>query len=235
MTNKYNNKLFSVLGDSISTLDGYTEPEGMAYYEGAAKFSADVFFPEDTWWGAVIERLGAKLLVNNSISGSMVIKHQKCELPTYGCSDERTSALDKEGLSPDVIMVLLGTNDWGCGARLVPNGPSQENDLAVFSIAYKAMLEKLTANYPYAEIWCMTLPVGRWSANEFYSFRYCYAGTHIDEYCEIVREMAKSFGCRLIDLYHGDERHDTIDGFHPNKSGMMTLADSVIRMLENDN
>ncbi len=231
MLDRYKDKLFSVLGDSISTLDGYTEPDGMAYYEGTAKFKADVFFPEDTWWGSVIERLGGELLVNNSISGSMVIKHQKCELPTYGCSDERTSAFEKNGLSPDVIMILIGTNDWGCGARVVPNGPTQENDLSVFSVAYKTMLKKLTANYPDAEIWCMTLPVGKWSANEFYSFRYCYAGTHINEYCEIIRDTAKSFGCRVIDLYRSEEKHDTVDGFHPNRKGMMTLADNVISML----
>ena len=54
----YKNKLFSILGDSISTLDGYTEPDGAAFYTGMEKFRADVFTPDDTWWGQVIQYLG---------------------------------------------------------------------------------------------------------------------------------------------------------------------------------
>ena len=51
--NIYQNKLFSILGDSISTLGGYSEPEDAAFYVSMKKFEADVFLPEDTWWGQV--------------------------------------------------------------------------------------------------------------------------------------------------------------------------------------
>ena len=101
----YKNKLFSVLGDSVSTLDKYTEPQDAAFYEGVKKFEADVFSPSDTWWGIVADSLGAKILVNNSFSGCCVTKRTGVMIPSFGCCDERTSSLHQENVVPDVIMV----------------------------------------------------------------------------------------------------------------------------------
>ena len=65
-------RLFSVLGDSISTLAGYN-PEGFAvFYDEAHKAQAGIGSPADTWWGRVIDRFGGTLLKNGSWSGSMV-------------------------------------------------------------------------------------------------------------------------------------------------------------------
>ena len=68
----YQNKLFSVLGDSISTLWGYSVPDYAAYYDLSNALAADILSKADTWWGDVIEYLGAELLVNNSFGGSTV-------------------------------------------------------------------------------------------------------------------------------------------------------------------
>ena len=159
----YTNKYFSILGDSISTLEGYSEPKGAEFYELSYKLASGVFTLSDTWWGQVIDRLGGKLLRNNSISGSTVCWHPSYEIPSYGCSDERTSSLGKEGLNPDVIMVFLGVNDWGAGLPIRSHNTLQaetENP-ADFLSAYQKMLQKLKRNYPNAEIWCLTLPVSR--------------------------------------------------------------------------
>lgn len=228
---RYNGKLFSVLGDSISTLSGYSEPDGAAFYEGTRKFKAGVFTPEDTWWGQVIERLGGELLVNNSISGSMVCRHKGILVPSYGCSDERTSALSRDSRAPDVIIVYLGTNDWGAGIKVTPYSKADEGDTSIFSVAYAAMLEKLRTNYPQAEIICCTLSVSRWTGHDEFVFPYRYCGRHIEEYCEAIRTCASAAGCRLVDLYRSESHYDTIDGFHPNADGMKTLADSFIARL----
>ena len=231
---KYKNKLFSVLGDSISTLEGYSRPADAAFYEGYLRLESDVIRPEDTWWGRVIDRLGGRLLVNNSISGSMVSKHRSCTAPTYGCSDARTSDLSENRHAPDVIMVFLGTNDWGCGVKPIPDAAqdgTEGEDISVFSVAYRLMLEKLMLNYPGAEIWCLTLPVGECRSNGNFSFPYCYGGRHIEEYCRVIRQCAEDLACRVIDLYNSPLRHDTLDGFHPNADGMRVLADEVLRQL----
>ncbi|MBR2321665.1 MAG: hypothetical protein IKA57_05965 [Clostridia bacterium] len=234
--NRYKDKYFSILGDSISTFEGYSEPKDAEYYDWGYKMRSGIFALADTWWGQVIERLNGRFLRNNSISGSTVCWHPAYEVPSYGCSDERTAALDKEGISPDVIMVFLGTNDWGAGiaVKCANATKGEENNLAIFTNAYRKMLEKLKKNYPNAEIWCFTLPISCCSAMSNFEFPYYYGGRHIAEYCEAIEESAKAYGCCLIDLYRYGTSHDTMDGFHPNVNGMKTLADGVINGLNEE-
>lgn len=231
MQDNYKNKRFSILGDSISTFEGCSEPYDAVFYDVLRKCQADILKPNDTWWGQVIDYLGGELLVNNSISGSMICNHPNCMIPSYGCSDERTSGLDKNGITPDVILVYLGTNDWGHGVKLKPDSEIEKSDLAIFSVAYQSMIEKLRKNYPSAELWCLTLAKSGYKNGKKIDFPYLYGGRHIEEYCEVIRACAKENKCRLIDLYKLAEPYDTIDGFHPNASGMKALADGVISRL----
>ena len=226
---RYENKYFSILGDSISTLAGYSQPSEAVFYDTARKLASGVLTFSDTWWGQVIERLGGKLLVNNSISGSTVCNHPSYEIPSYGCSDERTSALDRQGISPDYIFVHLGTNDWGFGLRV---NAEQTSGNYTFLTAYKAMLEKLQRNYPNAEIWCFTLPVSTCSAMQNFAFPYTYGGRHLSEYCNAIKESATAYGCRIIDLNETVKEYDTMDGFHPNVEGMQTLANAVLEIIQ---
>ena len=225
----------SVLGDSISTLKGYSRPPEAVFYEGAYCYEAGIFTPEDTWWGRLIASLGGCLLVNHSISGSMVCKHRLCEAPTYGCSEERTAALGRDGLSPDMILIFLGINDWGYGVTPTPRHHGEAEDPAVFSVAYRLMLEKLRRQYPDATLCCFTLPISTCTAHKTMSFPYCYAGWHIDAYCEAIRDRAAAYGCRLVDWRRSGIPHDTIDGFHPNADGMRVLAETAASFLsQND-
>lgn len=225
---------FSVLGDSISTLSDFSYPHDAVYYSHSNKFETGVFAPEDTWWGQVIAHFGGRLLINDSFSGSTAVKSPACFVESYGCSDERTSYLHKGDIMPDVIMVFLGTNDRGLHAKPVATEPEDESDLAVFSTAYSVMLASLKKNYPTSQIWCLTLPVSTWTANEHFKFPYLHCGTHIEEYCNAIRECATKQGCRVIDLYAQtkDAPYDTVDGCHANASGMTTLADAVIAEIE---
>jgi lysophospholipase L1-like esterase len=227
LAGKYKNKYFSILGDSISTLAGYSQPEYAVHYDTARKIESGVITRTDTWWGQVIERLGGELLVNNSISGSTVYKHPDYEIPSYGCSDERTSSLGKAGDIPDVVMVFMGTNDWGYG--IIPiDCDCDRKDAPNFSVAYDAMIGKLKKNYPEAEIWCITPFVGVCSRKENFSFPYLFGGRHIKEYRDVVCECAEKNGCVLIDLYNCAFPIDTVEGFHANKEGMKVIADFVI-------
>ena len=138
---KYKNKYISILGDSISTFEGCSEPKDAAFYNTERKLISRITTLSDTWWGQVIEKLGAKLLVNNSISGSTVTWHPSYEIQSYGCSDERTCSLSREGVSPDIIFVYLGTNDWGAGVKIIDD--KNPDDLTVFYNAYRC-----THNFP---------------------------------------------------------------------------------------
>ena len=225
----YKNKYFSVLGDSISTLAGYNPPQCAVYYDWEHKRMADIFAPEDTWWGKVIDALQGKLLVNNSYSGSTVSKHPSYEVPSYGCSDARTADLGA-GISPDVVMIFMGFNDWGSGVTLQPQG--EEKAHYSFAGAYEIMLDKIRKNYPQAEIWCLTLPrscLQRDSQREIPVLR---AGRHIQEFNAVIRACAEKAGCKTVDLWNPAVPYDTIDGFHPNAAGMAVIARCVLENVE---
>ncbi len=222
----YSGKLFSILGDSVSTLEGYSQPKDAEYYSGVHKLVSEVYKPEHTWWGKVINSLNGTLLVNNSISGSMVCKHSLSAFPSHSCSDERTSSLSDGDKTPDIIMVYMGTNDWGHG--MSPYEKNGENGLTIFSVAYNTMLKKLKENYPKAEIWCFTLAVSGYKNGKEIKFPYEFGGYHIEEYCNVIRNCANENNCRIIDLYKFAEPFDTVDCFHPNASGMEKIANAVL-------
>ena len=229
---RYAEKYFSVLGDSISTLAGYHPLDCAVFYEWEQKRAAGIYCPEDTWWGRVIDALGGKLLVNDSFSGSMVTKHPACQIESYGCSDTRTGRLGIGAQDPDVIMVLLGLNDFGAGAPL--HASAVEKDLSVFSVAYGTMLAKLRRNYPMAEIWCLTLPQSCWRSQPDFEVPLCRSGGHLTAYCDVIRNCAVRNSCRVVDIARSGMLYDTIDGYHPNVDGMQAIADAVLHALEKE-
>lgn len=224
---KYENKYFSILGDSISTLAGYNPPECAVFYDWSHKYQAGIYTPEDTWWGSVIRALGGQLLVNNAYSGSLVCKHPDCEIESYGCSDVRTGGLGIGAQAPDVVMILLGLNDFGCGMPVWPN--DETKDCSVFSVAYESMLQKIKRCYPGAEIWCLTLPRSCWSKNPDFVPPVIRSGGHISDYCKAIRDCAEKSGCRLVDIFCPETPYDTMDGYHPTAEGMQTIAAAVLR------
>ena len=236
-SNLYKNKQFSVLGDSISTLAGYN-PRGYAvFYDGETCEKSSVKEMKDTWWGKVIDFFGGELLVNNSWSGSRVtqLPLQEERLFPSGCSEERTNNLHVGELKPDVIIVYLGTNDWANNVPLWPERLSAYDMgrrlpvACVFAAAYNYMLLNLRNNYPNAEIWCCTLCETFMSNRPDFRFPHKYAGTHIEEYNDIIRKSASRNRCKLLDLYSYKIPYDSVDGTHPNFDGMNTLATMMIR------
>ena len=233
LENKYFGKQFSVLGDSISTLDGFNPKGYKVFYAGDNCVKSGVVKATDTWWDKVIGFFGGELLVNNSWSGSRVTKlKDKEQLFPSGCSDERTAALHINAVKPDVILVYLGTNDWAFGAKTGNETRILgEDSNELFDEAYDRMLKKLKSNYPESEIWCCTLCETHISKRPDFQFPHKYAGTHIEEYNEIIRDVVRCNGCRLIDLYDYKIAYDSIDGSHPTNVGMNTIATMVIRSI----
>ena len=231
--NRYFGKQFSVLGDSISTLDGYNPRGYKVFYAGENCARSGVIEAADTWWDKVIAFFGGELLVNNSWSGSRVTKVKEYErLFPSGCSDERTSALHINDVMPDVILVYLGTNDWAFGAKTGSDSRILgEDSNELFNEAYDRMLKKLKTNYPESEIWCCTLCETFISARPDFKFPHKYAGTHIEEYNEIIRRVVRHHNCKLVDLYDPKMAYDSIDGSHPTNTGMNTIATMMIRSI----
>lgn len=244
--NKYYNKTFSILGDSISTLEGYN-PKGYNVFYGEDNCAKScVKKMEDTWWGKVVDFFGGELLVNNSWSGSRVAKLPNSEnIFPSACSDERTSGLHINNIKPDVIIVYLGANDWAKGSELLKNwyendehknwlGTSLLADESCFDISYDTTLRKLKKNYPNSEIWCCTLSSTYMSVNPNFSFPEIHNGNDIKKYNNVIKDCVRENNCNLIDLYANQLPYDSIDGTHPNADGMNILAVQVIREMSDE-
>ncbi len=221
----------SIVGDSISTLEGCQSRNTPVFYRGLICERAGIRSVGETWWGITAAHFGWEVLVNDAWSGGRVTRLP--DAPTLypaGCSDERTSRLHVNVVTPDVILVCLGLNDWANGVPLTAQEGREETES--FSAAYDLMLSRLRWNYPHAEIYCCTLPESFQSKDPSFVFPTSYAGIHIRDYCEIIRSAAAMHGCRVLDLHAHGVRYDTLDGTHPNADGMRTLADLLIAELE---
>lgn len=223
----YKGKYFSVVGDSISTLEGCI-PEGYAlYYDENNRRTANVHTPEDTWWGQVIGHFGGRLLVNNSWSGSTVSYHAEFTPGSFAQLDSRMSLLGRDGITPDVVMVYMGVNDWASGTKILPEeGVTAEES---FDGSYRIMLEKIRKYCPGVEIWCITPAISCQSTNPDFEFPYFLGGRHISEYVDTIRRVAREEGCLLVDINDNDELVDAIDGIHPNSEGMKTMSRAIIK------
>lgn len=230
MTNNHN-KHFSILGDSISTLEGYNPP---GYYEYYTLQDADLFGVasfEDTYWGMLINYLDGKLLVNDSYSGACVVKQKgwTYDFPS-GISDKRIDNLEKGGIVPDVIIVAMGANDYFFDKPLYGEG----NDLTSFYEAYKAMLHKLRSRYKDAEIWSLTYPNPSLKFDGNFELPENGIDLVSDEYNQVIRKVVREFNddkIILLDLFGLGRKYESLDGAHPTKKGMQQIFEMIVECL----
>ena len=226
----------SILGDSISTFDGWI-PEGYACY-----FPMDGEVPdvEQTWWKMGLKDTEMELCVNGSSSGSTCIGDSfSADNFQYGCSECRIwDLIGSNGAFPDVIIVYMGTNDF---MKAVPLGDNdgtkavEEGMIETFSDAYCMILDKLIAYYPNAEILCCNLPpMGTWgpeSGPVFVTFMNSLELT-AEDYGKQIEVIAAAKGCKIVDLQNCGITIDNMaeyvtDGIHMNSEGMKLIRDAV--------
>ena len=233
---KFTGKSFSVFGDSISTLEGYNPESCAVFYSKAVAESAGIKGQADTWWGMAIDYLDGKLLVNNSWSGCKVTaSEQDAVSRSAGCCMERIKNLHDKSGTPDFIIIYMGFNDWGSGVH-VGSVKIEKNtiDEDEFSDAYSIMLHRIKGNYPSAEIYCCTLCKTCIDEDSSFNFPESFGGVHIEEYNRAIREAAFYQNCSLLDLASYNIPYASMDGTHPTKKGMNTLAELVVRGILQD-
>lgn len=207
-------KTYSILGDSISTFQGYTPPGGV-YYAPSSGAVTGVNSVEDTWWMRVIRAMDGALLANNSWSGSTVAADGNLG----ACSPSRIRKLAPKGVPPDHILVFSGLNDV---ARYVP--------LETFWSDYTLMLRRIRDAYPDAAVTCGTLLTGYIHRPLFPELS--YFGQRLESYNRAIRASVSEAGCRLADLAALGESYEAMDGLHPSGTGMSQLAELWLRSLD---
>ncbi len=221
----FKGKSLSILGDSISTYQGYIPGGYACYYPDADNNLKDV---TQTWWMQVLYNTGMRLAVNGSYSASAVCGDSRGENSSAGCSSRRLSDLiAPDGTVPDVILVYMGTNDFLFSIPLgkFSGTPTYRTDHYIwdFTEGYELMLQKLQAIYPSSRIYCMTLlEQGSPKVNE--------NGNTIADYNRRIKEVAAAHGVPVIDL-QGCGGVYTSDGTHPNKDGAAKMAAYVTNTL----
>lgn len=219
--------IISIMGDSISTFESLN-PEGYSvFYDSQMQYINGLTSVNDTWWAQVIQALHGELCVNNSYSGSKV----SGESFPSACSAERCGSLHTPQVSPDIILIYMGFNDFGNGVPIHGKLFSFKRDPAFFADAYDCMLDRLRKNYPEAKIVYATLMRTAIGASDW-PFPETYAGVPFDAYNNAIRNIRQKENCYLADINLLNLRYETRDGSHPTKLGHTILADAWIRSLE---
>ena len=238
-THSYTGKYVSILGDSISTYTGWIPEQNAVYYTGQI---SDVSSVNETWWMKSIKKLDMNLCINNSWSGSRVTA--TVSAASSGCV-RRCVNLHTETLTPDVIIVYMGINDFDHNVPIgFYNGmENTSTSTMTFREAYALMLKKITTVYPEAEVFVCTLPYSNGAKTRRRLVTRNKAGETLLNYNSAIKDLAKHFQVGLIDfaecgitsenmhLYLGDYSAETDYGLHPNKYGHALLSDMVVSTL----
>ena len=202
-------KRLSILGDSISTYEGFSNNRK----NNATTYTNKVFYksqfpPELTYWMRVMTDLGLTLCVNNSYSGGNLSGRDD---ETSGLNRAKELARD-EGATPDLIILFMGLNDLG---RNVP--------IDIFASDYLKTLELLNQHYPSAKICCVNLP----DRDPYLKARATLFNKAIESAVNIAGEnffIADLFTSRLNNDFYYD---NTVDGLHPDQDGMRLIAEVI--------
>ena len=221
----FEGKNLSILGDSISTFNGYSNDStntnntigsNAIYYAGNNNGVTDV---NETWWKQTANKTGMNVLVNNSYSGDTVTGRGQTR-----CEELHDNTGDNAGTNPDVIAVYLGINDFD-------GGVSVDN----FKTGYDTMIGKIVAKYNNTE---------NSTSSDIYLFTLLPNNVKRDDakllaYNAAIREIANKYGCTVVDLYANSgitvsnmtEYTNASDCLHPNMAGMDKMTDCFWNVL----
>lgn len=240
VTKPLEGKKLSILGDSISTYQGYIPSGYSPYYP-----NSDVNDVTKTWWSKLISLSDMTLLKNASWSGSGVTGDISTTNGRVGCSDARINELKDGTTTPDIIICYITTNDWANDNAIGTFDSKDEIDLTPRTIsniseAYALMLYKLRTTYPNAFVYCVTSLEGRTTSNDtVYPILNGNSET-IHEVNHAITEIAHIFGARVIDLqtcgiHYWNIGNYSVDGkLHPNNAGMTIIAETIYKQLLRD-
>lgn len=231
----------SILGDSISTFDGYIPTDYNIFYPG----SGDISSVEKTWWFQVLSDTKMELNANASSSNTNVTGDSSDTTGSApGCSTKRMLDLTPgdNGAQPDILIVFMGTNDFLRSVELGSfSAPSKQEEGVVenFCDAYELMLQKLNALYPNTTIYFCTLL--ETNAGDVDENPESYPATNrkgntIGDFNAEIATIASAYNYPVIDVHNCGITYDTLgqytsDGVHPNAEGAHLIAEYITNAL----
>jgi lysophospholipase L1-like esterase len=240
----YKGKYLSVLGDSISTFSGISNNAEQGLNKNAVFYTgtnSGVSSANDTYWMKTINALGMKLCVNNSWSGGYLTKHR----PNVGAENDsdgsvsnamvRCTKLHTSNNNPDVILIMIGINDFIANISLGTFGDDSasfptDNTSTTIREAWANVIHNVCTAYPRAEVYLMVYPQAVTDVGTS-------KGVILEDYRDSVREVAELFGVKVIDLAKCGIKTQNAslylpDDLHPNAAGHSLMANEIIRTLD---
>lgn len=212
------NKNMFIMGDSISTYEGYM-PKGYApYYGDTMPKGWDMDSVDDTWWRQVAKRQGYNILVNDSWSGSTICNSIRPQDPKEYTFVRRIDKYIGEGFFEnneiDTFFVFGVTNDsWrNCPIGEPKYADITEADLDYVLPAYSYLIDKIKSQKNIKRIVAII-------NNELKP-----------EITDGMIEICKHYELEYV-MLHDIEK---VSG-HPNNVGMAQIADQVIELLNKNN
>lgn len=230
----------TVIGDSISTYSGYITSGYANYYSSSSGLTV-----QETWWMRLVNNLSVELFSNMSSSGSRVTTTLDTTSQPSGVTRSKIVQND-DGESPDIVIIYLGTNDWGANVSVgtYDGKGTLPTDGTTFREAYAMMLYNIMANSPKAKIYCCTLLDRERGDSDTTSPEVNSGGTYLSEYNEAIREIADAFNAEVIDLhacginhcnmslYMRDYNSSSGSGLHPNSAGHNLMYRKIRERIE---
>lgn len=231
-------KTVSIIGDSISTFEGYLADS--TYLKYFPKY--DVTSVEQTWWKLMLNKSGMVLHKNCAWSGSYVTGSSSSTTnASAGCSTKRINDLAKDGIAPDIVICFIGINNLQTSTAGTELGNWKggtlpaEGTINTFSEAYALMVSKILKKYPRTEVFlCTLLDTNKdgWD-NDGTSFPTNKDSRTLKDYNDTIRFIAEAFGVNVIDVHAcGVNWFNlgtlTADGLHPNAEGMKQIAKKML-------
>ena len=127
-------------------------------------------------------------------------------------------------LKPDIVIIMLGTNDAKLNTNWTPYKSEFKND-------YKAMIKSFRDLSSNPEIWvCLIVPAYQtiWEISD---------ATIKNEVNPKIKEVAVEEGLSLLDMYTAMENKSSMfqsDGIHPNAAGAEEMANYIYSIILQD-
>ncbi len=209
-----------IIGDSYSTFKGFIPKGYEVYYD--RKFwrkDTDVRRVSHTWWYQFFAETGAKLVLNNSWSGSTIgyTGYDNKDCSQTSSFIHRFRLLCEADFfrknNVDTLIVFGGTNDSWCNA---PLGELRYSDIAeedLYSVlpAISCFFRTVTETHPELNVICII-------------------NTELkDEIAEALKAACAHYGVHALELCDIDKCCG-----HPTIKGMRQIKDQVMAFIENN-
>ncbi len=232
----YKEKVISVLGDSISTFAGYIPVADGFNLEHLPRYPQDNLLTDvnETWWMQVIDRLDAKLGINDSWRSATVSGAHAVTTGSTGENASMANLTRQQNLGsngkPDVILFYGGTNDLAHVSKVGTFDPATAPttvDLTTkkwdnLADGYVHTLLRLRHYYPDALVLAM-LPTVTTSY---------YSNEKLAQANAVLADICDHYGVPYVDLRNcGLTTADLPDGIHPDAKGMDFITEAVLGAL----